>query len=513
MTAARRYTRWYLLLLCLCHHGMCNDVVDASDAQIKQREMASANDNKLRPLTMRGQNSQTQGREVNKNVMIAKRIAKKTQQMLARRRRQNKKRTNRGNLKPQYDLQHNANPPPMMGPPPPPPSYMDNEGQYGPPPMDESLPPPMMGAGQYGPPPPPMNGEGPPPPMRPPPPMWEGTGYGSPLPPPPLDQPPPPPPPPYDMMGPPPPMWESDGWKSYGSKASKSHNTDNTDNDNRPPIKHGYPPYRPFPPDNPNPPHFPPDKPYPPNPSSPTPDRPTFFPTYMPTEGEAEGGGIQITIQGLLNTYGLGFPLSSEGYEDMVTVFDQTIYDSASASLSDNQMVIQVQVLEIEGITSQFSGGSQRELQSADSNSFQCTIDKQKQCCEREPPRGAGNPAQYCESLGCNMNDCRRVRLDIVAEQMSQQGSHRKLQSQTDVDELYTAVTQSVTQQINMGAFTIRLKENASRCGDSCAKPFSRVTVTSAVFAPPSDITIQTLAPTPRPTPKPIKKQIILMEE
>jgi len=177
----------------------------------------------------------------------------------------------------------------------------------------------------------------------------------------------------------------------------------------------------------------------------------------------------------------------------MVTVFDQTINESASASLSDNQMVIQVKVLEIEGITSQFSGGSQRELQFVGSNTFQCTIVKQKQCCEREPPQGAGNPAQYCESLGCNINNCRRVRFDIVSAQLSQQRSNRKLQSQREVDELYTAVTQSITQQINSGAFTSRLKENARRCGDSCAKPFSRVTVTSAVFAPPTDITVPTI--------------------
>ena len=228
------------------------------------------------------------------------------------------------------------------------------------------------------------------------------------------------------------------------------------------------------------------------------------MPTYSPTKG-MEADGVQITIQGLLNTYGLMFPLSSEGYDRMVAVFEKTIYESASASLSDNQMVTQVRVLEIEGITPQFSGESRRELQNVDSNTFQCTIAEQQQCCAREPPKGQGNPAQYCESLGCSMNQCRRVRFDVVAEQHPPQGSSRKLQSQNVVEELYAAITQSITDQINSGAFTIRLKENASLCGNSCMKPFTRVTVISAVFAPPTLITALTGAPTQRPTPKPVR--------
>jgi len=324
--------------------------------------------------------------------------------------------------------------------------------------------------------------------------MWEGTGYG---PPPPLDQ-----PPLYDMMDPP--MWGADGWRSYESKSGKAHKNNSG---NKPPTKPGYPPYGPFPPDNQFPPYFPPDMPFSPKPI-PTPGRPTFFPTYMPTvESESNAEGVQISIPGLLNTYGLGFPFSTDCYDDMVTVFDQTINESASVSLNDNQIVMQVKILEIEGITSQFSGGSQRELQSVGSNTFQCTIVKQMQCCEREPPQGAANPAQYCESLGCNINDCRRVRFDIVAAQLSEQGS---IQLQSEVDNLYTAVTQSMIQQINSGAFTIRLRENANRYGDSCAQPFLKVTVTSSVFAPPTDITVQTKAPTRRPTPKPIRKPRIL---
>jgi hypothetical protein len=211
----------------------------------------------------------------------------------------------------------------------------------------------------------------------------------------------------------------------------------------------------------------------------------------MPTNGaELEGDGVQITIQGLLNTYGLGFPMSSEEYNDMVAVFEKTFYDSASASLGDDQKVSQVKVLEIEGITSQVSEGSQRALQIVGGNGFQCTIVEQKQCCARDPPDGAGNPAQYCENLGCSVNDCRRVRFDIVAEQRPQQGGgNRKLQLQSEVDELYDAITQSITGQVNRGVFTLKLKENARRlCADSCTKPFARVTVTSVVFAPPTNI-------------------------
>jgi len=488
----RRYMRWYtcILLLCLCHHGICT--VDASDTQIKQREKAFAEDKEHRSLIMRGQNSQPKDRAVNKDGMTAKQLAKmkqadrKRMQMLARRKRKesierNKMRTNKGRLKPQYDGLPNTNPQPKMIPPPPPPPSNLDESQYGPPPMDgppPPPPPPMMEAGEYGP--PPLNADGPPPPpMRPPPPLWEGTGYG---PPPPLDR--PPPPPRHDMMG------------MRGSKSSKAHSNGRG---NKPPIKPGPPPHGPFPPDNQFPPHFPPDRP------GPIPDRPAFYPTYMP-----EGKGVEITIQGLLNTYGLNFPMSSEGYDAMVTVFDKTIYDSASLSLDDNQMVIQVRILEIEGITPQFSGGSRRELQNIDSNSFQCTIVKQQQCCERDPPQGSDNPAQFCESLGCNINDCRRIRVDIIAEQLSRQGRNRKLQSLSEVDELYTAITESITQQVNSGAFTIRLKENASRCGDSCATLFSGVTVMpNPVFAPPTDISVHTAKPTRRPTRKPAKEPII----
>jgi len=452
----RRYTRWYtcILLFCFVHHNICT--IDASDAQTNQRENAFAEyDLKPRKLIMRGQNSQPAHRAMNKDKMTAKQIAKmkrvdrKRMQMMARRKKKeskerNKMRTNRGRIKPQYDLQPNMNPTPKGQP------SNTVQGQYGPPPV---------------------NADGPPPPMRPPPPMWEGTGY---RPPPPLDR-PPPPPPRDDMMEP---------STASGSKASK---VDDKGGGNKPPIKPGKPPY---------PPHFPPD-------------RPIWSPTYMPTkEPEVEGEGIQITVQGLLNTYGLGFPLSSEGYDAMVNVFDLTIHESSSTSLADNQIVIQVKILEIEGITSQFLGGSRRELQNFDTNSFQCTIVEQKQCCEREPPSGSENPAQFCESMGCNINDCRRIRFDIIAEQFSRRKSNN-LQPQSEVDELSTAITESTTRQINSGAFTFHLRENGGQCGDSCSQAFSIVAATSAVFAPPTDIIIRTATPTPRPTRKPTKEHII----
>ncbi len=475
MIASCQYTRWYtcILLLCLCHNGLCT--VGASDTQSNQRERAFAEDKKHRTLIMRGQNSQPIGRAVNEDGMTAKQIAKmrqvdkKRMQMLSRRKKKqslerNKIRTNRGRIKPQYDGQSNTNPPPKMGPPPPPPpSDVVVDGQYGPAQMDGPLPlpPQMTEAGQYGPL-PPNSDVPPPPPMRPPPPMWEGTGYG------------------------PPPMRGSKPSKpiSYGSNI-------------KPPIKPGYPPHGPFPPDNSYPPHFP------------EPHKPTSYPTYMPTKDqEEEVKGVRITVQGLLNTYGLGFPFSSEQYDAMVTVFAQTIYESASVSLADNQMLMDpVRILEIEGITPQFSGGSRRQLQNADSNSFQCRIDKQKRCCEREPTQGSENPTQFCESLGCNINDCRRIRFDIIAEQNS---FDRQLQSQqSQVDELYTTITKSITQQIDSGAFAILLKENASQCGEMCIKPFARVSMISAVFAPPTDITVRTSRPMPRPTRKPAKEPLI----
>ena len=208
----------------------------------------------------------------------------------------------------------------------------------------------------------------------------------------------------------------------------------------------------------------------------------------------------------------------------MVTVLEQTIMDTARAPLRNNQRIIQVKVLEIEGITPQ-PGASFRQLQSADGtsaggNSLQCTFEERKQCCTRDPPQGAGNPAQYCDSLGCNINDCRRVRFDIIAEQLLDQASNMKPQSITDpstqriVNELYTTITQYLIRQVNSGAFTASLRANVRYCSALCQNTMADVTVTGVAFAPPMDIliAIPTLAPTrfptrnptPRPTPRPI---------
>ena len=340
MIASRQYTRWYtcILLLCLCHNGLCT--VGASDTQSNQTERAFAEDKKHRTLIMRGQNSQPIGRAVNEDGMTAKQIAKmrqvdkKRMQMLSRRKKKqslerNKIRTNRGRIKPQYDGQSNTNPPPKMGPPPPPPpSDVVVEGQYGPPQMDGPLPlpPQMTEAGQYGPLPSINSDVPPPPPMRPPPPMWEGTGYG------------------------PPPMRGSKPSKpiSYGSNI-------------KPPIKPGYPPHGPFPPDNSYPPHFP------------EPDKPTSYPTYMPTKDQEEEANnistVRITIDGIMNTFGLKLPTSREEYDTMVLVLAQTIMDTSRAPLKINQRIVGVNVIEIEGITPQ-SRDSRRQLQSVDGASL-----------------------------------------------------------------------------------------------------------------------------------------------
>jgi len=342
--------------------------------------------------------------------------------------------------------------------------------------------------------------------------MWEGTGYGSP---PPLDQ-----PPLYDMMDPP--MWGADGWRSYESKSGKAHNNNSG---NKPPTKPGYPPYGPFPPDNQFPPYFPPDKP-----SPFIPDKPTFLPTYslqqltyMPTCEHNNLFTVKFTFDGLMNTYGIKPPTSRDEYNAMVTVLGQTIMDTARAPLKNNQRIIQVKVLEIEGITPQ-SVDSFRQLQSVDGNSFdgnsfQCTFVERKKCCARDPPQGAGSPAQYCTSIGCNISYCRRVRFDIVAEQLLDQGCDGKLQSIMDpstqriVNELYNTITQYLIQQVDSGAFTNSLRANVRYCNALCLQAMADVTVTGVVFGPPMDIliAIPTLAPTrfptsptPRPTSRPI---------
>ncbi|KAL7428018.1 hypothetical protein ACHAXM_001101 [Skeletonema potamos] len=260
------------------------------------------------------------------------------------------------------------------------------------------------------------------------------------------------------------------------------------------------------------------------------PDKPTFLPTYslqqltyMPTCEHNNLFTVKFTFDGLMNTYGIKPPTSRDEYNAMVTVLGQTIMDTARAPLKNNQRIIQVKVLEIEGITPQ-SVDSFRQLQSVDGNSFdgnsfQCTFVERKKCCARDPPQGAGSPAQYCTSIGCNISYCRRVRFDIVAEQLLDQGCDGKLQSIMDpstqriVNELYNTITQYLIQQVDSGAFTNSLRANVRYCNALCLQAMADVTVTGVVFGPPMDIliAIPTLAPTrfptsptPRPTSRPI---------
>jgi len=457
-------------------------------------------------------------------------------------------------------------PPPMMeggqnGPPP-----MMEGGQYGPPPMMEGPPPmmeegppPMMEGGQDGPPPMMEGGQYGPPPMMEggqygPPPMMEGGQYGPPImgPPPPMDggngyyEPPPPPPPPPPMMGPhranhwQPDGWSKSnkykrngykrkgykrnrykrkGWNGYWSKAGKaSYPKMKMRRKKRSP---NFPP-----PHHPSPPYVPPHRPTPT-----TSDRPTYFPTYSmsyPTPSLVTRESVRITIPGLMNSYGILFPSSRAEYDAMVRVLQLTLYDTARASLYNNQKVTEVNIIEIEGITPQMSTDFRRELQSAngDNNSFeedtgssQCAFQERQQCCSRDPPPGQGNPAQYCESLGCNFNTCRRIRFDIVAEQLLEQqgGMNRNLQSNADVsiqlivDNLYNSITQYITEQVESGDFTISLRENARYCGGVCLSTLADATVTDVDFAPATDIliAIPTPAPTNRPTRNPVNRPTV----
>jgi hypothetical protein len=218
-----------------------------------------------------------------------------------------------------------------------------------------------------------------------------------------------------------------------------------------------------------------------------------------------------------MNSYGIKFPKSREEYDAMVRVLQQTIYDTARASLYVNQMVTAVKVIEIEGITPQRS--TRRELQSdEETGSFECTFQQRRSCCARDPPLGAGNPAQYCESLGCNLNNCRRIRFDIVAEQLLEQGMNRNLQSifevstQRAVNDLYNTITLYMTEQVENEEFTISLRKNAYYCGDVCLNTMADATVMNVEFLPPTDILIgfptpapKPADPTPRPTLKPIR--------
>lgn len=458
---------------------------------------------KSRRLTLKGEDAEPPSNEVKTEDTIRTRaIAKRNQaerKRIKKLARQQKKRARielkrASLLNTQYDSITSQLPPmvPPVGAMPPGTDDMPEigGGMGG---MGGMMPPPMMESGQYGPP----DFMGPPPPPPPPPP----DEYG---PPPPL------------MMGPPPPTkrpydWSNNisnhkqyGWNGRGSKASKALLP--------PPIEppHIQPPHHP---------PFPPHHPYPPH-------KPTFFPTYLtsyptveqPTPGN-ERKTVRITIQGLMNSYGIAFPTSRDEYDALVRTLQQTIYDTARASLYINQKVIGVKIVQIEGITPEESE-FRRHLQSSvngknnveEIGSLQCTFQERQQCCDRNLPVGQENPVQYCQSLGCNFKTCRRIRFDIVAEQLLEQGSNRKLQSVTDtstqnvVDNLYNTITSYMTAQVEGGEFTISLRENAKYCGEVCLATLADASILGVVFAPATDILVA--IPTPAPTKFPTRSPL-----
>ena len=474
--------------MCLSRYSLQN-VVDAAPYNKEEAAAAAARHMKSRRrLTLKGDDSPAQANEAKNNkTMVVKAFAKKNQ---AEKRRMKKmlrlqkkkarialKRANQ--LKVQYELNNVVGPPPVMDELPPPP------------PLQISLPrpPPMIDEGvEFGPPLPPHM-MGPPPHMILPPPMIE-------LPPPPHMGPLPPlhhfiePPPPH--MGPPPPPitghhWQPDGWsntkkyqpkkKNYGSKASKTLHRR----------------------------HKKPHDPY----------KPTFFPTYFtsyPTNNQIQTNNerLRITIPGLMNSYGIMFPQSREAYEALKRTLQQTIFDTARASLYINQKVTQVNIIEIEGITpkreSMNNNNFHRQLQGMDEEeigSMQCMFQERRECCSRNPPLGEDDPEEYCESLGCEIDSCRRIRFDIVAEQLIDDDSNSL---QSIADNLYDTITPYMTERIDNGNFTIDLRETARFCGGICLSTLIDASVMEVDFGRATDLFIAspTQPPTLPPTHPPI---------
>ena len=458
------------MLLCLSRYG-CLYNVDATDAH---SEDGAARHKKSRRLTLKGKNSEPSNNNEVKNedvmVMVAKSSAKTDRAKKKKIKKMNRLQTQRARihlkraqlkLKQQYVSSHDRGSSPPMEPPPPPP--MKEGDQY------------------YGS--PPNKGPPPPPPMK----------GGAP------------------MMGPHLPKWvnwHSDGWSNNNNYEHQGWKPDGWKPPHVPPPRHPYPPY------------------VPPTPT--TSDKPTYFPTYSSTshptykqpESKYTRETVRITIQGLMNTYGIEFPTSREEYDALVQVLQRTIYETARASLYMNQKVTEVNIIEIEGITPQEETTNNffhRLLQSANGNdsfkaetgSAQCTFQKRQQCCSRNLP-GAGNPAQYCESLGCNFNTCRRIRFDIVAEQQLEKQGQSVTDSYTQriVENLYNTITQYMTEQVDSGDFTISLRENANDCGEVCRNTLADATVTDVDFRPATDIliAIPTLKPTNFPTRDPVNR-------
>ena len=479
MIATYRLLRWQFLCIALFYlsqHDLHNTVAATDNIQTKQSEDGRRRHIKSRSrnlTTLRGQEDTSVNEAVNEEAKLEKRLAKQNRaerKRLKMMRRQKKrarmelKRTNQ--LKPQYV----GSPTQPMSPP----LASNGEGQYGPPNM--GLPPPRL-HGEYG--------SSPPDNMGLPLPPWQPDGWGNNN------------------------NHKRYGWNGYGSKASKAYP------DVRP-IRPHYPPYHPIPPKYP-PIIGPPDSPSPP---SPTNNRPTFYPTYStlnptdvtsepspaiyPGEQSSTPKAVQITIKGLYNSYGIQFPSSRAEYDAMVAVLQRTTYDTARASNYNDQRINGVDVVKIEGITPEESTFFRRKLQVVDST---CTFEERRECCFNP---GAGN-AGFCTSLGCNINLCRRLRIDIIAQQalLPAEGTNgnRNLQSVTDAYvqdvamNLYNTITQYMTEQVESGAYTVSLRETAIRCGDICLNTMADATVTDVEFLPPDDILIVD------PTPPPIQQE------
>ncbi len=396
-------------------------------------------------------------------------------------------------------------PPGMMGPPLPPPPPIIEEGgdepysEYKPtffPTHSTSYyptyqqtedghyePPDVMGphpeGGQYGPP-----DMGPPPPhvMGPPPPHMMG---------PPLLPPPPPPeygPPPPLLMGPhlPPPNngWSSSnynhkqyGWNGRSSKASKAHHPNEPPPHNLPPHHPPYhPPYKPtfFPTYSTSTSHHPSHQPS------------TYSPTYQPTQQpdpilKYSRESLRFSIASLMYSTGIDFPTSREEYNALVETLERTIFDTARAPLYIYQKVVEVKIIEIEGITPREDRVKRKE----EMNFRRRHLQRRNDDDEEEEEEEGGS---------------RRIRFDIVAEQRLTDDleSAEENSMQAIVDNLYDTITSYLTEQVESGQFTIDLRENAIRCGRLCLSTLADASVTNVAFLPASDILIA--IPTPAPT-------------
>ena len=230
-----------------------------------------------------------------------------------------------------------------------------------------------------------------------------------------------------------------------------------------------------------------------------------------------------------MNSYGIVLPTSREEYNALVETLEQTIFDTARASLYIYQKVVEVNIVEIEGITPREDRGKKDEQKNyrnfvndaeagvevvraedggdvEETGSLQCTFQERQQCCSRDLPPGEESPVKYCKSLGCNFDSCRRIRFDIKAEQLlTESGGSGELQSsatdnsmQTIVDNLYDTITSYVTEQVDSGDFTIDLRENAKYCGGMCLVTLADASVTNMDYLPANRISIA--IPTPAPT-------------